>query len=125
MPMEISHIWLAVFPSETAFDEYFAESYSEDDESPINAFARDQGQNYYDHSWVERTFTKDADLRGVIDGHSYSDDYIDKVIQKASADQIESANTFIMADVEEFSSPRSVEADAYRIWYLGKYECRV
>lgn len=67
MSMEISHIWLGKFPSEKALDEYFEEIYDEDNEdAPLNQFARDQGENFYDHDWVERSFNNVTRLKDLL-----------------------------------------------------------
>ena len=126
MPMETSHIWVAHFPSEKYLDEYFEEIYDEEDEdTPINRFAEDQGESFYDHDWVERSFCDSGDLKDLIINHSYAEDYIEKVIEIANANNLSGVNTFIMADKEEFSSPKSVDGDKYTIWYLGEFECNV
>jgi hypothetical protein len=122
--METSHIWLANFPSEDYVDSYFEEQF-DDDDAPINQFAADQGEQSYDHDWVERSFNDQRNLRLLISDHSYSSDYLDHVISRAAEMGIKTANTFIMADVNEFPSPRSPKADDYQIWYIGKYGCNI
>ena len=126
MPMEKCHIWLARFASEEALDAYFEENYDkEDDDEPINKFALDQGETFYDHDWVERSFEGGGDLRTLIDGHSYSENYIDEVIKLAGERKIEGANAFIMADRNEFENPKAVEAADYQLWYVGVFSCDV
>ena len=124
MPMEISHVWLGRFSSEAALDEYFEESY-DDDDAPINRFATDQDESFCDHDWVERNFKGSGDLRALIKGHSYSVDYIDDVIAKASTEGITNANTFIMADKNEFQNPRSLKGEGYVLWYMGAFNCNI
>lgn len=123
MPMETSHIWLGQFPSEANLDTYFEETYDDDDESPINRFAEDQGVGSYDHDWVERSFNNDGDLNTLIKDHSYSTDYIDDVIAFAIAHGIDGANTFIMADHLEVPDPKSCKKEDYKVWYVGKFKC--
>ncbi|MCF6199543.1 MAG: immunity 22 family protein [Hyphomicrobiaceae bacterium] len=124
MAMEYSHIWLAQFPSKSSFDDYFNESY-EDDETPINLFASEQAELFYDHDWVERSFDASAGLRQLIQHHSYAESYIEKVLRAATSHNIRNANSFIMADRAEFSKPRSITSDSHMIWYLGCYKCDV
>ena len=121
MPMETSHIWLGVFNSEEHLDKYFEEQYQEE-HSSINQFAADQGEAYYDHDWVERVFGNSGDLRELIHGASYAQDYLQEVIVAAAARGIESANTFVLADCNEFASPKTVEAGDYRLWYIGDFK---
>ena len=124
MAMELCHIWLARFPSESAFDEYFDENY-EDDDAPINSFSKEQGQTFYDHDWLERSFKSSGDLRQLIQGHSYADSYSEKVIAEAASRNIKNANCFIMADSAEFHTPRSISSASHEIWYLGTCKCDV
>ena len=122
--METSHIWLGVFESEEHLDDYFEEQYEEDD-APINRFAADQGEMYYDHDWVERGFCKSGELHELIDGASYSHDYLQEVIAAATKLGIQSANTFILADSNEFDDPKAVDTAEYRLWYIGRFKCHV
>ena len=124
MPMEMSHIWLGVFESEEHLNAYFEEQY-DDDETPINRFAADQGEMYYDHDWVERGFYKSGDLHELIGGASYSNDYLNDVIAAATGLGIQSANTFILADHNEFDAPKAVSTAEHRLWYIGKFKCHV
>ncbi len=124
--MEKSHIWLGEFPSEDALNTYFEETYDDDDDdAPINGFAADQGERFYDHDWVERGFVAHGSLEQLIVRHSYSKDYIEMVIADAEARGIVEANTFILADQSEFSDPKSVQGNDYTLWYLGIYTCQV
>ncbi|MCG8456114.1 MAG: immunity 22 family protein [Holophagales bacterium] len=124
VPMETVHIWLGVFASEDALDSYFDERMHDDDETPMNDFAADQGKVFYDHDWVERSFGEGGDLRSLIAGHSYSESYLENVVEEAKGKRITRANTFIMADIREFPSPRSADGKDYRLWYLGDFPCR-
>ena len=125
VPMETSHIWLGRFRSDAAVGEYFDERIYEDDEAPMNRFAEDQGVIFYDHDWVERSYCETSDLRGLVRGHSYSDDYLEEVTKLAREREIEGANVFVLADVNEFQSPRSIESRDYRLWYLGTFKCTI
>jgi hypothetical protein len=121
MSMEEIHVWLGIFPSAKALSEYFEESYDEDDSSPINQFAKDQGERWYDHDWVERGFKENATLKALIRDHSYSASYMEAVVADAQMRGIGSANTFVMADIDEFDAPKTVERDSFKLYYLGRY----
>ena len=124
MAMEVSHIWLGRFPSSEALEAYFEETYYDDErKTPISRFAEDQGESFYDHDWVERSFNESGDLRSKIEPHSYSESYLDEVLRLAAEEGITDANVFIMADQEEFESPRSVTGSDYHLWYLGTVDC--
>ncbi|GAA5510697.1 hypothetical protein Rcae01_06207 [Novipirellula caenicola] len=125
MAMNISHIWIGVFDS-GAPDDYFVEHYSDDDDAPINLFAAEQDETFYDHDWLEISFvdaSESTDVRLFVDGHSYSEDYLDAVVEKAAGLGIERINVFVLADKNEFSSPRSVVGEKYRLEYLGEFTC--
>ncbi len=125
VPMEESHIWLAGFPSEISLDQYFEECINDDDVTPMNDFAKSQGEVFYDHDWVERSFGNYRELKLLIEGHSYCEDYKDKVLKFAQDNKILNANTFIIADASEFKKPKSVKSKEYNIWYVGKFKCSV
>lgn len=124
MPMETSHIWLGLFQSEEDFNAYFEEQYDDDGE-PINRFAADQGEMYYDHDWVERGFCDSGDLHELIGCASYSSDYLTEVIDAANELGIGAANTYILADSNEVGDPRTVNTDKHKLWYIGKFICHV
>lgn len=124
MAMEISHIWIGVFASD-APEDYFVEHYGDDD-APINRFAEEQGETFYDHDWTEISYLDAAeasDIRSFVEGHSYSDDYIEAVCKRATAIGIEKINVFVLADKNEFEHPRSVAGPNYRLEYLGEFKC--
>lgn len=125
VPMEVSHVWLGKFPNEASLEEYLEETIRDDDVTPMNVFAKSQGEVFYDHDWVEASFEVSDQLRSLIEGHSYSSDYIDEVISFANANGIENANTFILADVNEFKDPKSVHGQDVCLWYVGKFKCNV
>lgn len=124
MPMDVSHIWIGVFASD-APEDYFVENYRDDD-APINRFAEEQGETFYDHDWTEISYldaSEASDIRSFIDGHSYSGDYLEAVSECAAALGIEKINVFVLADKNEFDNPRSVMGTNYRLEYLGEFHC--
>lgn len=125
MAMDISHIWVGVFDSD-APDDYFVEQYSDDDDAPLNRFAAEQGETFYDHDWLEISYldaSESIDVRSFVDGHSYSKDYLDAVVAKTAALGIDRINVFVLADKNEFSDPKTITGDNYRLEYLGKFNC--
>ena len=124
--MDRSHIWLGSFPSEDALDEYFEENFDdENDDTPINRFAADQGETFIDHDWVERGFLQTDNLRLLIRDHSYSEDYLDAVIRAAEAKGLTGVNTFVMADEGEVAVPKTVDQPEHKLWYVGVFACNV
>jgi hypothetical protein len=60
---ETSHFWVGRLPESLA-STYLEEVYDEDDEdldhTPLSAFARDQGEKWYDHDFLEYGFSDTA-----------------------------------------------------------------
>lgn len=123
MPEYVCHIWLGLFGPD-APQTYFVQEYR-DDETPQSQFGAEQEQPCFDYDLVEISFPNDPrPVRALVDGHSYSESYLDAVVQQASEIGIAEANVFILADKEEFESPRSVSGPGYKLWYLGEFVCR-
>ena len=59
----------------------------------------------------------------MIINHSYSENYLEEIIEIAEEKDLTFADTFIMSDKNEFSSPKSVDGDDYTIWYIGEFKC--
>jgi Immunity protein 22 len=123
MSEHLFHIWLGLFGPE-APDNYFVQEYL-DDETPQSQFGAEQGQHSFDYDFVEISFPNEPrPVRALVDGHSYSESYLDVVVQKAIELGINQANVFVLANKDEFESPRSVNGPGYELWYLGEFVCR-
>ena len=121
--MHVSHIWLGLFAPE-APETYFVQEYV-DDETPQSQFGAEQEQHSFDCDFVEISFPNDPrPVRDLVDGHSYSESYLDAVLRKAAELGITKANVFVLANKDEFESPRSVTGPGYNLWYLGEFACR-
>lgn len=123
MAMEISHIWLGNFPTKKEYLSYMEETYTEDDDTPINQFSSDQGVISYDTDWEESFFNGSQDLKQLISLGSYSKDYINDALIDAQNIGIYSANTFIIIDKNEIKKPISIKNSNYSLTYLGEYKC--
>lgn len=125
MAMEEVHIWLGDFPSDDALHDYLEEAYDEDDDdAPINRFAAEQEVSFYDVDFLESGFDESGDLKSLIEGHSYSETYLDDLTAAAESEGIEHANTFIMVDAGEIEEPQSVSGDDYQLTYLGIFAAK-
>ena len=123
MRKHVCHIWLGQFGPDSP-DRYFVQE-DADDKTPQSRFGAEQGQLYFDYDFVEISFPNDSrPVRDLVDGHSYSESYLDSVVQKAAELGISEANVFVLANKDQFKSPRSVTGPAYRLWYLGEFVCR-
>jgi hypothetical protein len=123
MSDNIAPIWIGRF-GPTAPEFYFVQKY-DDDEVPSCQFAADQGVNRFDYDFVEISWVDDGmkDVRSFINGHSYSDAYIDQVVAKASEFGVKEINVFVLGDKSYFPSPRSVFGPDFRLWYCGEFDC--
>lgn len=120
---QVSHIWLGLFGPESP-ETYFVQEYV-DDETPQSQFGAEQGQVSFDYDFVEISFPNDPrPVRDLVNGHSYSESYIDSVVRKAVELGISDANVFVLAGKDQFESPRSVTGAGYILWYLGEFVCR-
>jgi hypothetical protein len=123
MVEHLCHIWLGLFGPD-APETYFVQKYM-DDETPQSRFGAEQEQLSFDYDFVEISFPNDPrPVRDLVDGHSYSESYLDAVVRKATALGITEANVFVLADQDQFERPRSVTGPGYELWYLGEFVCR-
>lgn len=120
-----SHIWLGLFGPGAPRD-YFVQRYDEDSDVPPSRFGAEQGQRYsFDYDFVEISYVDDPrPVRELVAGHSYSESYLDAVASKASEIGLTEANVFILADHDQFESPRSAAGTDYKLWYLGEFTYR-
>jgi hypothetical protein len=120
----LCHIWLGSF-GPGAPENYFVQEYTDDD-TPPSRFGAEQHQPYsFDYDFVEITFLDNPrPVRDLVDGHSYSGSYLDAVAQKAAEVGITEANVFVLANKDQFESPRSAAGPDYKLWYLGEFACR-
>ncbi len=118
--MNSVHIWLGKFDDEDALKSYFQEQVKDDD-APLNGFAEDQGVLSYDTDGVEFSFLGSGDLKAQLSGHSYSESYLEDVLEVAQDRELEAMNTFVMASADDFPEPVSMTAGDYEIHYLGEF----
>jgi hypothetical protein len=122
MSMESSHIWLGRFGPQAPAS-YFEEQH-EDDAAPRSQFCSEQGEKWCDYDFVEISFLEEPEsIESLVDGHSYSESYLNLVKAKAAELGIVEANVFVLADKGEFDSPRTVSGAGYHLWYLGEFGC--
>jgi hypothetical protein len=126
---ETSHFWVGHLPEALAAD-YFAEVYDEDDEdrerTPLSAFARDQGEKWYDHDFLEYGFRDAArSVEELVAGHSNSDQWGAELARRAAEAGLSGINWFAFISESEIERPRSVRGDGYWVHYLGKIRYRI
>ena len=126
MATHLSHVWIGVFDDDAPDDDFEEHDNQDDEDAPLNQFAADQGETWYDHDRVEFSFvdiTEAKDVRSLVVGRSYSDDYVDAVVAKAAALDITAINVFVLAEQDEIDHPRSVARAGLRLEFLGEFSC--
>ena len=121
---ENMHIWVGIF-GPGAPETYFEETYDDDDDDALlSTFAQDQNETWYDHDVVEISWLDEAEhpfVRDLVSGHSYSEQYLEKVVEAAAGLGFEKANVFVLAREDQFDVPRSVSRSDLELKYLGRY----
>ncbi len=121
---EISHFWVGHLPDDLR-GPYFAEKLDEGDDVPLSMFARDQGEKYYDHDFLEYGWGAANTIQELVDGYSYSDQWAGELARRVADAGLTGVDTFIFISQEEVRAPRSVQGDGYWLKYLGTIEYRI
>jgi hypothetical protein len=125
---ETSHFWVGRFPKALA-ETYFAEVYPDDEDrerTPLSAFARDQGEGFYDHDFLEYGFSsRPKPVEKLVEGYSYSDQWGAELARRAAEAGLTGVNWFAFISEGEIERPRSVQGDGYWYHYLGTITYRI
>ncbi|HVK04580.1 MAG TPA: immunity 22 family protein [Armatimonadaceae bacterium] len=123
-------VWAGRFPSRACLDAYFEEVYDagdgeEEATPPISAFAAGQGERFYDHDALEVSFSPGpaADLRPLLEAHSFSTSYVDAVTSAVQSSGMRDANTLVLFFGVGLEHPRSVSEEGVALDYLGAFDC--
>ncbi len=124
------HFWLGRFPNAKRVSAYLREVWNDDDEdrvhTPHSEFARDQGEKWYDHDFLEHGFKARAkSVAALVKRHSYFEQYTDELSKRAEALGLTNLNTLIFIDQDQIESPRSVTAKDFTLHYLGTITYRI
>jgi hypothetical protein len=121
---DVSHIWLGLFTTDGPGD-FFVERHDREDDEPLSHFAASQGEQWYDHDFVEISFLKQPrPVTELVKGHSYWEQYIDSVLSRSAELGLREANVFVMASKHVIKAARSVDGRGFRLLYVGEYECQ-
>ncbi len=118
------HLWIGQVDG-MKYENYFMDWPPEDEHGFMqNEFAKSQGELCLDFDFVEISFVDDyEDVRSFVDGHSYSDSYLDALVGRAEELGMREINVFVLANEDQFSNPQSVERADLRLVYLGVFDC--
>jgi hypothetical protein len=105
---------------------YFVETYSDNrEETPVSAFARDQGVGWYDHDFLEYGWGTAPTIQQLVAGYSYSDQWADELARRAVAAGLTGVNFFVFLSQDQIERPQSVDGDGYWLRYMGAIEYRL
>lgn len=119
------HIWIGNFPTEESLEAYFEESFSEDNDTPLNAFALDQGIGWYDHDGAEFMVHHDHDPCAAVLAHGYFTAEQQRIEQALLNRSVESGNATVIVDASELDKGRDVIRDDFSLYYLGCFEAKL
>jgi Immunity protein 22 len=94
-------VWVGTFDNETEFENYVEEKYGQIDMMPLSKFAQESDLHWYDHDFREAFFNSDGvtHIRNLLIGSSYSESFIDAIVQKSNEIKIEEGNAvFLLFD---------------------------
>ena len=119
---EKSHFWVGQVPEDIA-SEYFVETYDEEsNDSPISAFARDQGVTWYDHDFLEYGWGEADSIQELVKGYSYSEQWAEELAYRVATSGLVSVNFFAYINKDQIGLPRSVAGKGYWLRYMGVIE---
>jgi hypothetical protein len=127
---ETSHFWLGNFRNERRVSEYLEEIYDEDDEdrehTPLSQFARDQGETWYDHDFMEHGFKKNSkSVEDLVNGYSYFEQWSAELARRAAEACLTKINMLLFMSQDQIDKPRSVEGEGYKLHYMGTIKYRI
>lgn len=118
---DIVDVFVGTFDSKATLDRYLQEQF-DDDEVPSSAFARDQGESFCDHDFLESTFRKSASSFSRLGAKlSFAEYWFDDAQAAFDAAGICRANALLLAFGETVERPRSASGEGYTLHYLGRF----
>jgi len=116
-------IWIGYFPTEAAYEQYFAEAEEYEGDTPISHFAREQEISFYDHDFFATWFGV-GDIESVC-REMFSENMDLSAILAAVHRSARGAFNVVAMQVDELGEEhraRSVAGDQYWLAYLGRFE---
>ena len=123
MPEYKVDLWVGRFGAD-APSNYFEETYSDNDDEPISPFVGDQGETFVDHDWMEHSWLDSNASVGKIAAPHVTENCCRLIEEAAKQKGISRANVFVIINVGEVKSPRSVKVDVKQVEliYLGVFD---
>lgn len=121
---DVVDVFVGTFDSQEVLEQYLEETYDQDEEdAPISAFAKDQGEAFYDHDFVESRF--DDSAKSFVElgkRHSFSEYWLTRAEESYKAKQIGKVNVILLVFGGEIDEPKSASGDGYQLHYLGRFD---
>lgn len=110
--------WVGLAKNKSALKAFLKEQYK-DDALPISKFAETQGEQFYDHDFLESEFTGvGLSLSEALYYVSYSSSFSEELVPLAEGLRF---NFFIASFSDDFGSPKSASVDGIELRYLGRF----
>ena len=121
---DVVDVWVCRFPSEEAVEVYFEETYGQEEDVPISAFAADMGHWYYDHDFVYREFHDPPAqaLEEALERCPQLEGVHPQLLEAFRASPLSPFNLFLVAFGREIEEPKSIELPDRNLHYLGRFE---
>jgi hypothetical protein len=112
--------WLGIFESESAFERYVEERYTDDGDAIPSGFIRDIGIEWFDHDFQEFEFHDPPLLISeAVNGHSYSASFAPSLIAAARAKGYDKVQAiFLLYDLEQ--EPKSPSRES-PVRFIGAF----
>ena len=127
MTKHITHFWIGHFDSENLFNEFFEETYTENDDDPISKFSSSQDEIWIDHDFLEVSYEdNDKTLMEKFGNNSYAEEWMETLAMKVKDNGISKINTLVLLwfDKEEghIENPKTTIGKGFELNYLGPIE---
>jgi hypothetical protein len=120
----IVDIWVGDFSSKVIANDYFEETYNDDDETAISAFAGDQCEFFIDHDFMESShFERIRNIEKMLQEHSFSQSYVATAKEAYKNCGQPEGNCILLVFGREVENPKSIQKPNYKLHYIGRFDC--
>ena len=122
MAREIGQFWIGKFKFWGPRKYFIQKPYRENKSSC--GFSKSQGIEYFDYDFVEISFVDELKpVKKFVNGHSYSEEYLDWLVNEAKKQDISMINVFVFnSGASCLETPGSAKGFGYNLHYMGEFE---
>lgn len=118
-----SHFWAANFNNQKQFEDYFKETYHDDEDFSRCPFVNEQKLEFIDHDFLERIFeTNDVNVKTKFAIASYASAWMREFEKRLETRNLQEVNSLVFVNKDEIETPLSVKGKGYFLEYLGVIE---